>query len=142
MLKFTLAFILSLMFFSAASAKDLNSAWSRYENISARIINRGERFGVEIKPDNGWYTYYKVSGDAGIPTEFDFSGSKNLKVKEVVYPPYKTKKEYGLRVNVYDKLTFFPIKAERTKNSVVKIKVTGAVCNNICIPYELNLPSN
>ena len=134
-------FLLPILFLVCSFAANAeNSNWVSSESIKARIVAEDDgKFGVEISMPNGWHTYYKEPGEAGVPTEFDFSKSQNITVKEVTYPEYKKFDEYGIKTNGYDKATIFPVDAEIGENAVAAVKVSGAVCHEICIPYELNL---
>jgi DsbC/DsbD-like thiol-disulfide interchange protein len=35
--------------------------------------------GIQLRMDDGWKTYWRNPGDSGVPPQFDWSGSKNLK---------------------------------------------------------------
>lgn len=129
------SFIAAIFLFSGAAYAE-NSDWKKSDYVKARIIDENGKLGVEIEPNKGWHTYYKEVGDAGYPTEFDFAGSQNFEVKEVIYPPYKVFDEYGIKTNGYEGRTFFEIKAVAKENALVKLKLTGAICHEICIPYE------
>ena len=46
--------------------------------------------GIQLRMDDGWKTYWRNPGDSGVPPQFDWSGSKNLKEAKVLYPaPYR-----------------------------------------------------
>src|SRR6478672_4527164 len=67
------------------------SRWSDEMQSAVRLIS-GEtaaapmRAGVEMKLTAGWHTYWRYPGDSGVPPQFDFSGSDNLKSAVVLYP--------------------------------------------------------
>ena len=42
--------------------------------------------GVQLRMNSGWKTYWKNPGDSGVPPSFDWTGSKNLKQAEMLYP--------------------------------------------------------
>ena len=42
--------------------------------------------GIEIRLDQGWKTYWRYPGDSGIPPQFDFSASENVKAVTVLWP--------------------------------------------------------
>lgn len=128
-----------LFFILFASPAFANSDWVKQDFIKARIVDEGGKFGVELEPKKGWHTYYKESGDAGIPTVFDWDGSRNFKVDDVLYPPYKTFDEGGIITHGYDKRTLFDVGAIIGEDAEINLKISGAVCNDICVPYELKL---
>src|SRR5215831_19456743 len=61
-------------------------AWFELLNARARLTGgapavRGATSylaGVEIALDEGWKTYWRMPGDAGVPPNFDWSGSSNV----------------------------------------------------------------
>jgi hypothetical protein len=122
-----------------ASPALANSDWAKQDFIKARIVDEGGKFGVELEPKKGWHTYYKESGDAGIPTVFDWSESKNITIDDVLYPEYKTFEEEGFVTHGYDKRTLFEVGATIEKDAEINLKISGAVCSEICVPYELKL---
>ena len=69
------------------------SPWSEDIRSAVRIIagtNKNAdaplRAGIEIKMQPGWKTYWRYPGDSGVPPQFDFSNSENLKSATVLYP--------------------------------------------------------
>ena len=44
------------------------------------------RAGIEIRLKTGWHTYWRYPGDAGVPPQFDFAGSQNVKSVDVLWP--------------------------------------------------------
>ncbi len=126
--------VLIAAFFLSAFGAEANE-----EYISGRIISGGDKFGIELEMKEGWHTYAKDPGEAGIPTEFDWSGSRDFKLEKVIYPDYEVIDEAGIKVNGYKGRVFFPVDAEIGENAKVRVKVSGAVCSNICIPYSLDL---
>lgn len=135
--KFSLIF--AMLFLIAGNAAAANSEWALGEHIRARLVAEDNRFGVEMELQNGWHTYYKDPGDAGVETTFKWNGSKDIKVKEVQFPPYKIISEYEMKTNAYENHVFFPVKAEFDTNPHVELKIEGAACKDICIPYALNI---
>ncbi len=135
------SFIIAL-FFVANFAAASSSEWVESDNVKARINYENSELNVEVVPDDEWHTYYKEPGDAGIATEFDWTGSKGLEVREVVYPEYEEYEEYGIKTNVYFGATKFEVKAEIEDGADVRLHLTGAVCNEVCVPYGMNLQLN
>src|SRR3954451_2214485 len=68
-----------------------SSPWSEDMKSAIRLTG-GEtqktpmQAGVEMKLAPGWHTYWRYPGDSGVPPEFDFSSSDNLKSATVRYP--------------------------------------------------------
>src|SRR5688572_22693720 len=104
---FIIIFTLAMGFLPAHA----NSDRAVSDNITAQFIDEDGKYGVLLDVKPGWHTYYKEPGDAGIPTVFDFKGSENFEVQEVVFPEFKVLDEYGFKTNAYEGKTFFPVKA-------------------------------
>jgi thiol:disulfide interchange protein len=98
----------------------------------------------------GWHTYWKFSGDAGLPTEIKWKLPHGWKVGEIQWPiPLKTTdpgdiQTYGYQDEVLLMQEFVP--PARIDSSSVKLSAEAnwLVCEKICIPgsanLELNLP--
>lgn len=132
--------LLSLVIFAITSINaSANSEWVNAENIRARFVDEGGKYGVEFSIRPNWHTYYKVPGDTGMPTQFDFKGSTNFDNPQVTFPEYKVIKEYGFTANAYEGTVFFPVKADVKEGAHVNLDIIGSVCSEICIPYELKI---
>ena len=55
--------------------------------------------GIEVRLDDGWKTYWRSPGDAGIPPFVEWDGSTNLSVANFQWPA-------PVRFNYYDLETF------------------------------------
>lgn len=124
-----------------AQAEAKTSEWVPSEYVKFRIVDDGKAFGVEVKMQPGWHIYYRDPGEAGWATEFDYTGSKNITVKEVTFPKYIVFDEYGILTNGYKGQVLFPIEAVVHDDAILKMNIKGAVCMEICIPFEVNLSS-
>ncbi|MBL8894257.1 MAG: hypothetical protein JNJ53_06620 [Rhizobiales bacterium] len=93
--------------------------------------------GVEIELDHGWKTYWRLPGDAGIPPQFDWSKSKNLKSIEVLWPaPQRFSDAGGETIGYKDRVVFpLHILPENPDAPVeLDLSLFFGVCQNICIP--------
>ena len=122
------------------------SPWSEDIRSAARIIagtNRNGdaqlRAGIEIKMQPGWKTYWRYPGDSGVPPQFDFSNSENLKSATVLYPaPYLFKDETGQTIGYKEKVVFPVVVSPQQPGKPVRLrlKVDYAVCEKLCVPAE------
>lgn len=98
--------------------------------------------GVEIDLPPGWKTYWRAPGDSGVPPEFDFSASENLKSAEVLYPaPHRLADRGGTNAG-YKEHVIFPVMiaaADEAKPVHLKLKATFGACKELCIPVEAEL---
>lgn len=98
--------------------------------------------GLEIAMEEGWHTYWRVPGDAGIPPRFDFSNSENIANVTVLYPiPERYLDDYGLSL-IYRGQVTLPLAVEPVDpNLPVTLTVNArfGVCSVICIPAKATL---
>ena len=98
--------------------------------------------GVQIRLEPGWKTYWRTPGDSGVPPSFDWSGSKNLKEAQVLYPaPHRFADAGGTAIGYEDEVVF-PVKItpERPGEPVeLKLNVAYGLCKTLCIPNQASL---
>jgi len=136
---------LAAIFAAPAHAED-ESPWSEDVRSAVRLIagsNRNSdgslRAGIEIKLQPGWKTYWRYPGDSGVPPQFDFSGSENLKAAKVLYPaPHRFTDETGQSLGYKDKVIFpLAISPQQPGKPVrLLLKADYAVCEKLCVPAE------
>jgi DsbC/DsbD-like thiol-disulfide interchange protein len=126
------------------------SPWVASTNSKARLIGGTVEIdgkptllaGVQISMDPGWKTYWKYPGDSGVPPDFDWSGSTNLKSAEVLFPAPHSFKDGGGTAIGYAKQVLFPVKVtpEREGEPVeLKLTVDYGLCMDLCIPNKVSL---
>jgi DsbC/DsbD-like thiol-disulfide interchange protein len=130
-----------------ASAADDASPWDGDARSAVRVIAGSSatperapiRAGIEIRLKNGWHTYWRYPGDAGVPPRFDFAGSQNVKSVEVLWPAPQRIPEQGLVTIGYTGDVILPL-AIVPQNSgepiKLRLKVDYAVCEMLCVPAE------
>lgn len=116
-------------------------------HYSARLI-AGEarqgiwRAGLDITLDKGWKTYWRMPGDAGVPPQFDWSRSRNVKSFTVLWPaPGRFTDASGETVGYKDRVVFpFDIVAEDAGQPIqLVLDAFLGVCEIVCIPVKLEL---
>jgi len=94
---------------------------------------------VQLELKKGWKTYWRSPGDSGIPPDFDFSGSANLKDYEILWPAPKSFSDaYGSSIG-YKDVVILPIRAVARSGAlplVVAVTMRYGVCERICVPVE------
>ena len=91
---------------------------------------------------DGWKTYWRAPGDAGIPPIFDWSGSGNLADTTINWPTPEVFAQNGMRSIGYRNEVILPIAFEpRRDGRAVKLRGTLdiGVCNDICVPQRLKV---
>src|SRR5438876_2100801 len=100
----------------------------------------------------GWHTYWKFSGDAGLPTEIKWKLPPGWKVGEIEWPiPLKTNDPGDIQTYGYqDEILLIQEITPPAKIDISPVKLSAEanwlVCEKICIPgganLELELPTS
>ncbi|MDB5543428.1 MAG: uncharacterized protein JWO64_577 [Hyphomicrobiales bacterium] len=126
------------------------SPWSVGVNSQARLLAAGGpepgadvayRAGVEIQLKPGAHTYWRQPGDAGVPPQVSFEGSRNLKSAELRYPAPVRIDEGGLQVFGYSQNVILPIEAVPVNAAEpvhLEVRFSYAACAKICVPADAN----
>ena len=97
------------------------------------------RAGVEIRLMRGWHTYWRYPGDAGVPPQFGFEGSRNVKHVDVLWPaPERTVDSGGTSIG-YSGGVIFPLRIvpqEPGKPVALRLRLQYAICEKLCVPAE------
>ncbi|MFZ1105649.1 MAG: protein-disulfide reductase DsbD domain-containing protein [Hyphomicrobiaceae bacterium] len=98
--------------------------------------------GLEIVLDDGWKTYWRMPGDAGVPPQHDWSGSVNAAQVKVLYPAPKRIPEAGGEVIGYKGTVLFPIEVtpqDPARPVALKLALELGVCREICVAATAKL---
>ncbi|RYX97092.1 MAG: protein-disulfide reductase [Comamonadaceae bacterium] len=97
--------------------------------------------GLQIDHQPDWHTYWKNSGDSGLPTELQWQLPAGIDVGEIAWPtpkkiPIGTLANYG-----YEKTVLLPVPLTvapgfNGAQLDVKLKASWLVCRKECIPQE------
>lgn len=140
----SLAVILGATGCSAPPREDV-SGWATDLHSAARLIagtSRADflRAGIELRLDPGWKTYWRYAGDSGLPPQFDFAGSENVKSATVLWPaPQRFADGAGGNSIGYLGGVIFPVHvvaADPAKPVKLRLKMNYGVCEKICVPAE------
>jgi DsbC/DsbD-like thiol-disulfide interchange protein len=97
--------------------------------------------GVDIVLEDGWKTYWRMPGEAGIPPSFDWTGSKNAKAIEVLWPaPQRFDDMSGETVGFKERVVFpLRVTAESAQaKPELKLAMFFGVCKDVCIPAKFS----
>jgi DsbC/DsbD-like thiol-disulfide interchange protein len=127
----------------ADSAAAAVGAWGQGQRAEARIVAAGIgadgtlNAGVEIGLPDGWHTYWRTPGDAGVAPTIDFSASGNLGPAAVSFP-VPTRLDDGFSVtNVYKANVVLPVNAaviDRSRPVDLVARLAIGVCSDVCVP--------
>jgi len=133
---------------SLARAGEVASRWDGDARSAVRLIAGAPagknatptlRAGIEVRLKQGWHTYWRYPGDAGVPPKFDFTGSHNVKSVGVLWPAPQPIREEGLiaigyAADVIWPLTVVPL--DHAKPVTLRLKLDYAVCEKLCVPAQ------
>lgn len=99
---------------------------------------------LEIEMPQSSNTYWRVPGETGIPTVFDFAGSSGVAGNEMLWPYPTIETKTGYVDYVYRGPVVLPVKLKLDgQQADLKAAVTMGVCSDVCVPvmasFELPL---
>ncbi|MEM7060025.1 MAG: protein-disulfide reductase DsbD domain-containing protein [Pseudomonadota bacterium] len=92
--------------------------------------------GLRLSLKDGWKTYWRSPGEAGIPPRFDWSESENVKSAEVLWPRPKVYMSFGMETIGYSDQVVLPIRMTPVDPNLpmhVSGTVDMGVCREICV---------
>lgn len=97
---------------------------------------------LRFRLEDGWKTYWRAPGDAGIPPQFDWHGSRNMSSVHIEWPTPSQIKQGGLTTIGYDRTVTLPLRIEPRQQGA-EIRLTGTidmgVCKDVCVPVNLSV---
>jgi thiol:disulfide interchange protein len=112
---------------------------------SAVVAGKPFTAGVLLRMAPGWHTYWKFSGDAGLPTEIKWNLPPGWKAGEIQWPiPLKTNdpgdiQTYGYQDEIMLMQEIVPPDKIGSSSVTLSADVNWLVCEKICIPGSANL---
>lgn len=90
---------------------------------------------------DGWKTYWRAPGDAGIPPQFKWQGSRNVGDVVISWPAPHVFNQNGMQsIGYYDQLVL-PVEITPAKAGQpvrLKGKMEIGICKDVCIPSTLS----
>jgi DsbC/DsbD-like thiol-disulfide interchange protein len=126
---------------------ELHASRARLVASAAKTAGGTRLAGLEIVLDDGWKTYWRMPGDAGVPPQHDWAGSANAAHIKVLYPAPMRMAEAGGEVIGYKQAVLFPIEVtpqDPAEPVALKLALEFGICREICVPatatFDLVLP--
>jgi suppressor for copper-sensitivity B len=130
----------------AAQGQSVAQAAVQKPDIKADLLTGGSEaggrevwIGVRLNLGAGWKTYWKSPGDAGLPTEFDWSGSSNIVNAEVSWPAPSRLSILGFETIGYTHEVLFPVRIKVRDPGIetrIRLKLAIYACSTICVREE------
>lgn len=97
--------------------------------------------GLEVRLAEGWKTYWRAPGDAGVPPVFSWSGSDNVASVDVIWPWPEVFHQNGLRSIGYSDRVVLPLRVQPRGDGTVQLdgELQFGICSDICVPLTVNL---
>lgn len=145
-----------LLWGAPASAATAASNWSQTDQTAVRLIAAATatgdaeslRLGLQFKLSPGWKIYWRSPGDAGLPPQLDWQGSRNLAAATIRWPAPERFELFGFETFGYGDEVVLPLEARparRGEAASLHLALDYLVCEKICIPYQaalaLDLPA-
>jgi Thiol:disulfide interchange protein len=114
-------------------------------DTAAVVPSKPFTVGLLLQMAPGWHTYWKFSGDAGLPTEVKWKLPEGWKVGEIQWPiPLKTTdpgdiQTYGYQDEVLLMQEITPPASINDSTVKLAAEANWLVCEKICIPGNANL---
>jgi DsbC/DsbD-like thiol-disulfide interchange protein len=127
---------------SASPWVDLHASRARLVASEAKAASGARLAGLEIVMDDGWKTYWRMPGDAGVPPQHDWAGSTNVAGVKLLYPAPMRISEAGGEVIGYKHAVLFPIEVtprDPAKPVALKLALEFGICREICVPATASL---
>lgn len=127
----------------------LASAWQeayasrvRLESAATALGDGYALTGLHIALDEGWKTYWREPGDSGLAPQFDWSGSRNVRSVEILWPAPRAFDEAGQRYYGYKDDIVWPLRATATDPAeplLLSLKLDYGVCADVCVPASISV---
>lgn len=129
----------------------LASPWVELSSARVRLVAGGPAVksaksylvGVEVTLAEGWKTYWRMPGDAGVPPAFDWTGSTNVAAINVRYPAPTRMHEAATTETIgYKTAVTFPVEvvpSDAAKPVNLQLRLDMGICREICVPAEAAL---
>ncbi len=141
-----LTLVLGLAPLGTALAQDLPAGIIDAEVLGGWQTDSGKRMAaVRIALDDGWKTYWRAPGDAGIPPQFNFTQSQNVADVTVHWPRPQVFVLDGLRSVGYLGEMVLPLEITPTDPSqpiALTAGVDFGICHEICVPVSVALSAD
>ena len=116
--------------------------------VTARLLpgighEDGSRMvGLRLTLADGWKTYWRSPGEAGIPPRFDWSGSNNLASAQVHWPRPMVFQSFGMRTIGYADQVVLPVRVvarDPARPVQLALEADFGVCKEICVIERVTL---
>ncbi len=97
---------------------------------------------LRLTLSDGWKTYWRAPGDAGIPPEFNWRGSRNLGAVSINWPSPKVFDQNGMTSVGYTDQLVLPVEIAPVRAGEpvhLQGQMHFGICKDVCIPGTLSI---
>lgn len=97
---------------------------------------------LHLRLADGWKTYWRIPGEAGIAPRLDWSRSQNVAAVTAHWPRPMVFDQNGFRSIGYDGELVLPLELaprDPARPMALMAEITIGVCSDICVPVDLTL---
>ena len=136
--KIIFLFVANLTFAQDYNIKNNPALVSIIPSNGAFFVEENYYFGVKIKLEKGWKTYWKNPGDAGAPITIEFNDTSIENKLKVLFPFPEKYTDHGVSTIGYGDQVIFPVRIQKNEIDKIneKINLDYLVCEDICIPIS------
>lgn len=113
----------------------------RLDVLDGGLTKNGTYLGaIRLTLADGWKTYWRAPGEAGIPPQFNWKGSRNVGELSITWPTPHVFDQNGLRSIGYKGQLVLPVEIKPAKpGQPVRLKgeMDFGVCKDVCVPGNL-----
>lgn len=126
---------------------DSSATHSQDTLVQVEILDGGQKAdgtyvgALRLTLQEGWKTYWRAPGDAGIPPRFTWRGSRNVGSVSMTWPAPEVFSTSGYQTIGYHDQLVLPIEItpERSGRPVrLKGQMELGICKDVCVPSELS----
>jgi DsbC/DsbD-like thiol-disulfide interchange protein len=107
-----------------------------------KLDNGHHMAGLNLTLAPHWKTYWRAPGESGIPPQFDWSGSQNVKSVTLHWPSPEVISLNGLQSIGYLDQLLLPLEVtarDPGKPIELQLEMQLGICKDICLPASLSL---
>lgn len=134
------AFLLILPISGPANAGGMGDL-AQLDVLDGGLTKRGTYIAaLRLTLPEGWKTYWRAPGDAGIPPRFDWRGSRNVGSVAFTWPSPDVFDQNGFQTIGYVTQMVLPIEITPSRNGkAIRLKgeMEFGMCKEVCIPGSL-----
>ena len=138
--------IYPVIFPQTALAENLSSRWTIDQYTKSRLFVGGYdtekkilHLGWQLSLKDGWKTYWRTPGDAGLPPHWSWKEKRNVNTITVKWPKPELYHIFNMDTFIYHDEITLPIEVKITDSGEpvsLALDLQYLICADVCIPQE------